>query len=226
MSPRLAEAPHPAVSGYVEAMTGTAVLGWAWAPGQTWRLAIELHLGDDVIAETVADRPRPDLARGGVGDGNHAFDLQVPDTFRNRVAELQVVARSPDGTSTVLPAVPAAGGIEDRLGRLAQGLDAVIASQRVLHRNVQAALLNPPARPEGESSGASAIEAMAATQAALREDIATLELFVTRVEHSLGAVVPTPVRSARMSWALAGTAAASAAAFALSVWALIVAMPR
>jgi len=224
MNARLAEAPRPAVSGYVEAMTTTAVLGWAWMPGQTGKLAIELHLGEDVVAETTADRPRADLAQGGIGDGSHAFDIPVPEALRSRLAEMRVVARNPDGASAVLPTVPAAGGIEERLARLGRGLDAVIASQRVLHRNVQAVLLNPT-RPEGEPSPAAAMEAIATAQAALRDDIATLELFVVRVEQGRREITPSPVRSPRLHWAVAGTAAASAVAFGLSVWALVATVP-
>ncbi|HEY4041033.1 MAG TPA: hypothetical protein VGM32_04210 [Rhodopila sp.] len=223
MNAKLAEAPRPTVSGYVEAMTATAVLGWAWAPGQTCKLSIELHLGDEIVAETIADRPRTDLAQGGVGDGSHAFELSVPEGLRNRLADVQVVARGPGGTSAVLPSVPGEGGIEERLARLARGLDAVIASQRVLHRNVQAALLKPSAQPAGGSSQAT-VEAIAATQAALHEDITTLELFVTRVEQGLSGLPAPPVRFARLPWAVA-LAAAALAAFGLSVWAVILAMP-
>ena len=86
-------------------------------------------------------------------------------------------------------------------------------------------MLKPQESPQGQAANDAAIQTMAATQAALREDIATLELFVTRLEQGLSTTAPPPVRSARLSWVMAGTAAASTTAFVLSVWALIVAMP-
>jgi hypothetical protein len=53
--------------------------GWAYSPGlPAAQLAIELRAGDEVLAIDVADRPRPDLARHGKGDGQHGLRLQLP----------------------------------------------------------------------------------------------------------------------------------------------------
>ena len=99
MSATLTEAPRPAVTGYVEALTATAALGWAWTPGQAEPLKVELRLGAQVVAEAVADGLRPDLARSGIGEGRHAFTLKTPEALRPRLAELRVFAR----TAAVLP---------------------------------------------------------------------------------------------------------------------------
>jgi hypothetical protein len=53
--------------------------GWARAGAlPAAQVAVELRVGGRSLAVAVADRPRPDLAPGGEGDGCHGFRLQVP----------------------------------------------------------------------------------------------------------------------------------------------------
>lgn len=233
MSATLTGATRPAVTGYVEAVTATAALGWAWAPGQAEPLAVELRLGAEVVAEAVADGLRPDLARSGIGEGRHAFSLKTPERLRSRVAELRVFARTADGAAVPLGGVPAEDGVAERLVQISRGMEALIGSQRVLHRNVQAALLaapQPGAQPgaqSGTQSGApaAALAEVAATQASLAESVATLELFVTRLEQGMAAMAAQRTRTAQPRWALGGLAALATAALVLSAWALIHVMP-
>ncbi len=224
MSATLTEAPRPAVTGYGEAITATAALGWAWTPGQAEPLTVELRLGPEVVAEAVADGLRPDLARSGIGEGRHAFTLKTPERLRSRLAELRVFARTADGAAVPLGSVPAEDGVAERLAQLGRGMEMLIGSQRVLHRNVQAALLAAPqagAQP-GAQPGASMAD-VAAAQAALADSVATLELFVTRLEQGMAALATQ--RTAQPRWALGGLAALSTAALAASVWALVHALP-
>lgn len=230
MSAALTEAQRPAVTGpaatgYVEAITATAALGWAWTPGRAEPLTVELRLGAEVVAEAVADGLRPDLARSGIGEGRHAFALKTPEALRGRIAELRVFARTAEGAAVPLGTVPAEDGVAERLVQLSRGMEMLIGSQRVLHRNVQAALLAGP--QAGAPSGASApsLADVAATQAALADSVATLELFVTRLEQGMAALATQRTRTAQPRWALGGLAALSAAALVLSVWALIHVMP-
>lgn len=221
MSAALTEAARPAVTGYVEAITATAAMGWAWTPGQAEPLTVELRLGAEVVAEAVADGLRPDLARSGVGEGRHAFSLKIPDAVRGRLGELRVFARTADGAAVPVGTVPAEDGIAERLVQISRGMEMLIGSQRVLHRNVQAALL---AAPQPGVAAASAAE-VAATQASLVESVATLELFVTRLEQGMAAMAAQRPRAAQPRWALGGLLALSTAALVLSAWALIHVMP-
>lgn len=224
MSAALTEAARPAVAGYVEAITATAARGWAWTPGQAEPLTVELRLGAEVVAEAVADGLRPDLAQSGVGEGRHAFTLKMPEAVRGRLAELRVFARAKDGAAVPLGSVPAEDGIAERLVQLSRGMEMLIGSQRVLHRNVQAALLE--AKQPGVQPGAAAsLAEVAATQASLAESVATLELFVTRLEQGMAAMAAQRTRAAGPRWALGGLAALSLAALVLSAWALIHVMP-
>ncbi len=234
MSAALTEATRPAVTGpavtgYVEAITANAALGWAWTPGQAEPLTVELRLGAEVVAEAVADGLRPDLARSGIGEGRHAFTLKIPERLRARLAELRVFARTADGAAVPIGSVPAEDGMAERLVQLSRGMEMLIGSQRVLHRNVQAALLAAPqpGAQAGAQAGASAasLAEVAATQASLAESVATLELFVTRLEQGMVALAARPTRTAQPRWALGGLAALSTAALVLSAWALIHVMP-
>ncbi len=231
MSATLTEAPRPAatgpaVTGYVEAITATAALGWVWTPGQAEPLTVELRLGPEVVAEAVADGLRPDLARSGIGEGRHAFTLKTPERLRTRLAELRVFARTAGGAAVPLGSVPAEDGVAERLVQLGRGMEMLIGSQRVLHRNVQAALLAAPqadAQP-GAQAGVSLAD-VAAAQAALADSVATLELFVIRLEQGMAALAAQRTGTAQPRWALGGLAALSMAALVLSAWALVHAMP-
>ncbi len=234
MSAALTEAPRPAVTapavtgpavtGYVEAITATAALGWVWTPGRAEPLTVEMRLGPEVVAEAVADGLRPDLARSGIGEGRHAFTLKTPEALRTRIAELRVFARTADGAAVPLGTVPAEDGVAERLMQLSRGMEMLIGSQRVLHRNVQAALL---AAPQAGALGASAgaVADVVAAQAALTDSVATLELFVTRLEQGMAGLAAQPTRTAKPRWVLGGLAALSTTALVLSVWALIHVMP-
>ncbi len=210
-----------AVAGYVEAVTVNAVLGWAWVAGRPDRLRMELRLGAETVAEAAADELREDLARNGIGDGRHAFTLPVPDAYRPRLAELRVFACLPDGDAVPLGTPPVDGGLDARLQALQRGMEMLVGSQRVLHRNLQAALL---ARAEGTAAAAQAAEAGDA-QRSLQDGFATLEQFVVRLEAALVQGVAPAAAPGAPRWAMRGLAAATAGSLLLSTWALLHAMP-
>lgn len=219
MSAHLTEAPRPAVAGFVDAITETVARGWAWIPGQSAPVPVELRLGEEVVSEAIADGMRTDLAQLGIGEGRHAFSLPVPEALRPRLSELHVVARTPDGATNPLSTPPAEDDPAERLAKLSRGMDILIGSQRVLHRNVQAALL------AGPQAAPSAPVDFATTQAALQDGIATLELFVTRLELGMAGLAAHQPRPAQSRWALGVVAAVAATAVVLSAWALILALP-
>ncbi|MCC7284484.1 MAG: hypothetical protein IT556_19045 [Acetobacteraceae bacterium] len=174
------------VQGYVELAAGRRIVGWAWSPAAPEaRLRIVLRHGDAVLDSGTADQPRADLAENGVGDGAHAFAFDLDPAWAGREGELDVAAIAPDGGETVLSAPPAPAAAPLRAGedvrRLLQG---IAASQRVLHRNLQALLLASRAREPLDA----AIERVAATQQALDARTAELELFATRLDERLAAL--------------------------------------
>ena len=217
MSAALAELPAPAIAGYVEAVTATAVRGWAWCPGRTETLGVELRLGAEVVARALADEPRDDLAQNGIGDGRHAFTLPVPEAARARLGELRVFALDLAGAAVALGQPPVSDGIGERLAHLHRGMEMLVGSQRVLHRNLQAALLARGQEAAGQD--------LAAAQAQVQEGIATLELFVMRLEEKLAAAAGRSEPKAGPRWVLGGVAATALAALAMSAWALVRVMP-
>jgi hypothetical protein len=171
------------IAGYVEATTATTVLGWAWAPrAPDQRVRVQARLGEAVLAEAAADRAREDLARNGIGDGQHAFELKLPESARERLGELRVLVQSPAGEWVALGVPAPADGTAERLDRLQRAVDALVGSQRVLHRNLQAALTAP--REAAEAPDFSAITEH------LSKQMATLELFVMRLDERLVTTVP------------------------------------
>jgi hypothetical protein len=184
----------PDVMGYVEAFTADRLLGWAWAPATPeLRAVIELRLGDSVVASTVADLLRTDLASNGIGDGRHAYDLAIPTEVRNRSAELRVFARC--GVSAAIPigAPPAAEGLSDQVTKLLRGVDMLLNSQRVIHRNLQTALTaakDPDADPM-----AAVVVRMSELQAGTEAQISAVERFVVRLDEHLSRLSPAEVKS-------------------------------
>jgi hypothetical protein len=210
----------PTVVGYVEAATGTQVLGWAWAPREPGtRLVVQALLGEEVVAEASADQPRDDLARSGIGDGRHAFELTVPETSRPRLADLRVVARDASGLTVPLGAPPPPESGTERLDRLQHGVETLIASQRMLHRNLQAALLAP--RPDADG-----VAELAKLQTETTRQLQTLEVFAMRLDERLAApTAPGAISSSRLPRATLAALLIGAAALALSAWELLRSLP-
>lgn len=205
----------PDVVGYVEAATDDRILGWAWAPGTPdIRVAIELRLGDAVVASTVADLPRADLVSNGIGDGRHAYDIAIPREARDRAAELRVFARAGDGAAMPIGATPAADGLSDQVTKLLRGVDMVLNAQRLIHRNLQAALTARAGGPDSvDEPTAGLLARMAQVQAETAEQLSSVERFVVRLDEQLSRLTPVAAKSApnfpaAAMWALgvAGTA--------------------
>ena len=168
----------PEIVGYVEAVTVDRVLGWAWTPRlPDLRLSIELRLGDALVGRAVAERHRPDLVSSGIGDGKHAFEVEIPEAYQSRARELSVWARAADGEAVVIGAPPSPEPVTDQLVRVLRGVDAVLGSQRVLHRSLHAGLAGQP--------DAAALAKLSDAQAAMAEQLTTVEQFVVRLDERL-----------------------------------------
>jgi hypothetical protein len=171
---------RPPVAGFVEARTPTRILGWAWDPAApAARLAVELRAGNAVVAAGRADQSREDLARSGVGDGAHAFALELPEAWHGRADALAVHARAEDGTDTPLAEPPAADPAAALL-RVQRGLEQLVASQRAVLRAVR----EQPAPPSDPDLPARLL----ATQSRIEEQLGTLEVFVSRLDTRLAAL--------------------------------------
>ena len=91
------------IVGRVDEMMNGKVYGWAFNsdnPGE--RLDIRVSRGSDVVAAGKADEFRKDLPDAGVGDGQHAFSIDVPPNISS-FHGLVIVARSVASGEAVLP---------------------------------------------------------------------------------------------------------------------------
>ncbi|MGF6159310.1 hypothetical protein M2267_004582 [Ensifer sp. KUDG1] len=126
------------LKGRVDAIDQGRVFGWAFDPETPEkRLAIRVLLDGKVIAEALADRNRPDLKRNGIGDGNHAFEIALPEMASARSGELVVLAATGKGGELPLrvpkPDEQAAEAlIAAPLAKVLDKLDVLMAAQRQL----------------------------------------------------------------------------------------------
>lgn len=68
------------IDGHVDIRDGRHVAGWLWAPewpGASPLVEARDHDGN-LLARTAGERPRPDLAAAGIGDGRYGFAMDVP----------------------------------------------------------------------------------------------------------------------------------------------------
>lgn len=87
------QGPAARLEGYVDAQDGGRLFGWAWDrlhPQE--RLRIEVSVEGAVVASAIADQSRPDLRANSIGDGQHAFEVELAGP---EIAEAVVVAISP-----------------------------------------------------------------------------------------------------------------------------------
>jgi hypothetical protein len=97
---RAAEAPAPAVAGYLDAMADGRVFGWAWMPDRPEaRLRARIEVEGQPPIDVPADRARPDLAANGVGDGAYAFEATVGEGVPSEA--VRVVAYDPDSGASL-----------------------------------------------------------------------------------------------------------------------------
>ena len=167
------------IVGYIESFTADSVIGWAWRPGSSERLEVQLLRDEQLLALSTADISRDDLAHNGIGDGKHSFTLNIPEAFRSRGSELQIKAVQADGKSSRLTALQGKPVVPAGNATIQRGIEMLVNSQRLLHRNLQAALLR-----EGPSAAISLAEVSAA-QLRLQESIEAIELFVVRLDSIL-----------------------------------------
>jgi len=189
MSHADAAMPRPAeLQGLVDNAITNRLYGWAWnAAAAAERVTVELRLGDEVVATAVAERERADLAKAGVGDGRHAFELPLKPEWVVRRSELAVFARAADGSEAAL-ALRIRRADVDPTGDVQRVLEAAAQAHRQLREDIERLARRLPgedASPDG------LLRALATGQAMLAEQQATLTLWLTRLDEKLAAL-PEP----------------------------------
>lgn len=171
------------IRGFVDGLSGAQIDGWAFEPAHpTERVVVELRLGREVLATTVADRHRADLVRAGIGDAFHGFRFPLKPAWAEHRAELVVVARGVEGGEAPLPLFQR-GGVPVPTApnpQMVKAIEQLVAGQRALDARLaeiaaQVATLPPPAAPPQE----------AGLDAEAEQRLAVLEAWVARLDDRL-----------------------------------------
>lgn len=131
--------PAARLEGLIDAADNGRLYGWAWDrlhPDE--RLLVEVSVDGAVVATATADRLRPDLRASSIGDGQHAFEVEVPDGTSPTVAvvspstgerlELRARGAEDQGAETLALLRRLAGAI-DQLGRGQRRLGAALSER-------------------------------------------------------------------------------------------------
>ena len=159
--------------GKLEWVDHAVISGWAWLTDHpTVPVVLEVVDQGEVIGVAVADRFRGDLKRAGIGDGHHAFHVELPRPLDPQRAHSLVIRRAADGlplsgSPLDLPAnrpSSALAGLD--LAALIENADPA-ETRRVLEWleqqavKLHALLMNPPQTAEPLVAGHRAVSAVA-----------------------------------------------------------------
>ncbi|MCO6417181.1 hypothetical protein JYK14_13555 [Siccirubricoccus sp. KC 17139] len=169
------------VRGMVDNATADRIYGWAWdAAYPGYRVPVELRLAGEVVASTVADFARPDLAANGIGDGCHAFEFPLTAEWFERRGELSLTGLGADGRSypvTIRLRRPDDTQVATQLQR---AVEAMAAEQKEIRAEHAALRARAETLPEVE-----AVAAIARDNTALHKRLDELELWIARLDSRL-----------------------------------------
>lgn len=177
----------PRLYGVVDVIRPNRVAGWVidrTDPGA--HAEVEVRREGRIIATIAANRPRKDLARGGVGTGNYGFSVALEPVLEPGMEfTISVTARSQDGDEAALQTVVKAG----------QG-----AREETLLKRIFGEMLDLRA----EIAARRTEEAARAARTA--ETVERMEVVQARLEAALAAVAAPPQPAQGALWSLVATA--------------------
>jgi len=183
--PRATEVPL-GLTGRVDAIDQGRLYGWAFDRSQpNVRIQVVVSLGPQIIAEVTADKLRSDLRRNGIGDGQHAFDIALPESVTARERELSIVAKSPSGEERILYAPTldeqaAEALIAAPLTRVLEKLEVLMAAQRQLQLNQRG--IQRTSESAANDAPPSQFEHIELTQTEIVSRLSELEVFLMRFD--------------------------------------------
>ena len=210
-------AARPTAIGYIDAITGGRIYGWAWDPERpAAKIAIRFEVAGETVAAVIADTVREDLKDSRIGDGAHAFEAVLPEAVQPN--EMRVLAVCPETGGTVeLAPRPAAGAANTNTpGDIREVVQTLCRSHHVIHRHLQsvAAAVEEARRvADGEEAAAKAIEqSVTKERVSVLARLDSLEVAMLRVDglvrEQAGALEALTRRPGdRISRLLAGVAA-------------------
>ena len=179
------------VRGLIDNATADRLYGWAWdAAHPGYRVKVELRLAGEVVATTMADYARPDLAKHGIGDGCHAFEFPLLRQWFRQLRDLSAVAYGKDGSEFLVPVH--ARNQEDMLvpaqatAQLKNAAEALMVEHQGVRREIEELRQRSAQLPD-----VTAVESIAKAGQELQRRLDALELWITRLDGRL-AELATP----------------------------------
>ncbi|MDB5375454.1 MAG: rane protein [Belnapia sp.] len=174
------------VRGLVDNATASRLYGWCWdAAHPEHRVTVELRLSGEVVATTVADYARPDLAKHGIGDGCHAFEFPLLRQWFRQMRDISVIGIGKDGSEFPVP-VHATRGQDEMLvpaqatAKLHSAAEALLAEHQGVRREIEELRLRSAQLPD-----VTAVDAIAKAGQELQRRIDGLELWINRLDGRL-----------------------------------------
>jgi hypothetical protein len=125
------------IQGRVDAAEGRRLFGWVWDRSRpTEHLLVRVLLEGRMVASGTADMVRVDLRRNGIGDGSHAFEVELPEAVEAVADRLTVVAVSTATNQEVVLQAPsqseraAEAAVSGPLNKVLDRLELLIEAQR------------------------------------------------------------------------------------------------
>ena len=192
------EAPSQ-IQGRLDAIEGRRLFGWVWDRAYpSERLLVRILLEGRMVVSATADLPRVDLRRNGIGDGGHAFEVELPEALAGVTASLTVVAVSATTGEEIVLRSPsqderaAEAAVSGPLNRVLDRLEILIEAQRrsqILQREVVESIRTTSKQVDEivsqEDGIGAALDLVRTSQTELAEKISGIEVFHIRFDKVL-----------------------------------------
>ncbi len=183
------------LNGRVDALDGSRLHGWIWdetRPDEA--MTVRLYCDGKLVCEAKADLSSIDLRRNGIGDGWHAFSMDLDEALLAARARLTVIGVSPTTGSELelrLPApdeLAAEAAIAVPLSRFFDKVEVLIALNRrgqLAQKELSEKLDRIAARLEENHALAEAAKVDAETQSEIARRLGELDVFQLRFDGTL-----------------------------------------
>ncbi|MFJ5368816.1 hypothetical protein ACIPIA_06305 [Bosea sp. CER48] len=185
------------LNGRIDALDGSRLHGWIWDEARPDEaVTVKLFCDGKLATEITADQSRVDLRRNGIGDGRHAFSMDLDDTLIAARSRLTVVGVSPATGMELELRLPAANelaaeaAIAVPLARFFDKVEILIALNRrgqLAQKELNEKLDRIAARLEENHALAEATKAETESQSEIVRRLGELDVFQLRFDGTLRA---------------------------------------
>lgn len=183
------------LNGRIDALDGSRLHGWIWDEARPDEaITVKLYCDGQLAGETQADQSRIDLRRNGIGDGRHAFSMELDETLVAARSRLTVVGVSPATGAELELRLPAAdelaaeAAIAVPLARFFDKVEMLIALNRrsqLAQKELNEKLDRIAARLEENHALAEATKAETESQSEIVRRLGELDVFQLRFDGTL-----------------------------------------